>query len=391
MYVCVAGKNNIAVDVLIYLIENNNDRYELCVICNDSRTEIVGFQKSLSQCAKEHGIPIVSLSDVYEYEDLIFLSMEFDKIIRPDKFTDARLFNIHFSLLPAYKGMYTSAIPILNGERYTGVTFHRIDAGIDTGDIIDQKKIKISDDDTCRDLYIKYLQEGAKLVLENIEIVLRKEEKSKIQPAYGASYYPVGYINYENLKINFRDVAISVNRQIRAYSFREYQLPSFNNTKIISSKITDEKSVAKPGSVLFEDEICFVISTIDYNIILYKDRFDELLLDCEKGIYKGVEEICQVKEHINTCNRVGWTPLIVATYNNQYEIAEYLIDKGANVFISNYHGTNLLMYAKEVFKRYGDRNLFDLYISKGLDVNKKDDYGNSLLDYIEIERIEGLL
>ena len=391
MYVCVAGKNNIAVDVLKYLIENNNGRYELCVICNESRSEIVGFQKSLAQCAKEHDVPIVSLSDVYEYKDLVFLSMEFDKIIRPDKFTDARLFNIHFSLLPAYKGMYTSAIPILNGERNTGVTFHRIDAGIDTGDIIDQKKIIIRDDDTCRDLYIKYLQEGARLVLNNLEKIIRKEEKSEMQPAYGASYYPIGYINYKDLKLNLRDVAISVNRQVRAYSFREYQLPSFNNTNIISSKITNDKSTAKPGSVIFEDEVCFVVATIDYNIILYKDRFDELLLNCKMGGLKKVEEICQVKEHINTCDEHGWTPLIVATYNNQYGIVDYLINNGADVFVSNYHGTNLLMYAKEAFKRYGDRNLFDLYISKGLDVNKKDEYGKSLLDYIEIEKIEGLL
>lgn len=73
-------------------------------------------------------------------DDLIFISLEFDKIVNPDLFKDARLYNIHFSLLPSYKGMYTSAIPILNGEEMVGVTFHEIDKGIDTGNIIAQKK-----------------------------------------------------------------------------------------------------------------------------------------------------------------------------------------------------------------------------------------------------------
>ena len=40
--------------------------------------------------------------------------------------------------------MYTSIWPIINGENYCGVTLHEIDSGIDTGDIIDQIKVKIN-------------------------------------------------------------------------------------------------------------------------------------------------------------------------------------------------------------------------------------------------------
>ena len=58
----------------------------------------------------------------------------------PKNFLNARLYNIHFSYLPAYKGMFTSALPIKNGEVDSGVTLHKIESGIDTGDIIDQIK-----------------------------------------------------------------------------------------------------------------------------------------------------------------------------------------------------------------------------------------------------------
>ena len=69
--------------------------------------------------------------------------IEFDQIIKPTEFRSNRLFNIHFSYLPEFKGMYTSAIPILQGSTHTGVTLHGIDQGIDTGPIIAQEKFEI--------------------------------------------------------------------------------------------------------------------------------------------------------------------------------------------------------------------------------------------------------
>ena len=139
MFICVAGKNNIAVDVLEYLIRINNGRYELGVVCNKTETGKNSWQKSLRFFSQRFNVPEYHLEDMYMRDDLIFISLEFDKIVNPDLFKDARLFNIHFSLLPSYKGMYTSAIPILNGEEMVGVTFHEIDKGIDTGNINAQK------------------------------------------------------------------------------------------------------------------------------------------------------------------------------------------------------------------------------------------------------------
>lgn len=391
MNVCVAGKNNIAVEILKYLIENNHDRYDLCVICNEKRNEIEYFQKSLAACARNNNIPIVTLDDIYEYDDLIFLSMEYDKIIKPNRFKDARLFNIHFSLLPAYKGMYTSAIPILNGERYSGVTFHRIDAGIDTGDIIAQKKIEISENDTCRDLYQKYLINATILVKSCIEKVLSKAEKASRQPAEGASYYPQGYIDYKNLKLNLKNVAINVKRQVRAYSFREYQMPLFNGQNIIYCEITDTKSYNKPGTIIRENDRLYEVSTIDYNVILFKDRFKELFDSCKKGDLKKVKDICDVKMHIETKDIHGWTPLIVATYNNHLNIVKYLIKAGADIFVKNYNGTNLLMYAKEAYKQYGDRKLFELYKKLGLSMQESDEKGFNVIDYIRKDGLIALL
>ena len=156
MNLIIAGKNNIAVDVLKFALDNLN--MPIFVVLNKTENFQNNFQKSLGFYAKRWNVTIKKLEDIYDLNDSIFLSLEFDRIIKPDLFKSKNLFNIHFSLLPAYKGMYTSALPILNGEDKSGVTLHRIDSGIDTGEIIAQTEIKINYKDTARDLYIKYIE-----------------------------------------------------------------------------------------------------------------------------------------------------------------------------------------------------------------------------------------
>lgn len=380
--ICIAGKNNLAVDILEFL-HKKQGQYELCVICNERRKEIIGWQKSLERYAMENGIKQCTLEEIYLVPNLLFLSLEFDKIIKPIKFKDARLYNIHFSLLPAYKGMYTSAVPILNGEKTVGVTLHRIDEGIDTGDIIDQVSFDIEQEDTARDLYDKYMKNGTKLVIKNLEKLIENKEEAYRQPYEGASYYSKDVIDYSNLKINLNTTAEQISRQIKAFSFREYQMPKVNGYEIIESEITHIKSKAKPGTVIVDNQSSILAATIDYNIILYKDRFNELLENCKEGNLQGVMDVCTCKRHINVQNERGWTPLIVATYYGHKEIVKWLIANGADIEITNYNGTNLLMYAKESYIKSGDAELFALYRKLGLNIYEADNYGMNVLDYIK--------
>jgi methionyl-tRNA formyltransferase len=65
-------------------------------------------------------------------------------------------FNIHGSLLPKYRGRTPHVWAIINNEKQTGITAHLIDEGCDTGHIIDQVPVKISESDTGNDLLKKY-------------------------------------------------------------------------------------------------------------------------------------------------------------------------------------------------------------------------------------------
>ena len=173
MRLYIAGKNNIAVEGLLMALElREKYRFDIGVICNKTETGVNGWQRSLRWYAQKFGVKEYKLEDIYDIEDSVFLSLEYDSIVDVKKFKTKRLYNIHYSMLPYYKGMYTSAIPLLNGESSSGVTLHCLDAGIDTGNIIAHKKFKIEKDDTCRDLYFKYTTNAMELLKDNIEMLI---------------------------------------------------------------------------------------------------------------------------------------------------------------------------------------------------------------------------
>ena len=381
--VCVAGKNDIAVNVLEHLISIQEDRFDLVVSCNRNEDGENTWQKSLRFFAKQWGIKEVSLEELYEIPNLVFLSLEYDRIIRPHKFATKQLYNIHFSALPKYKGMYTSALPLLNDESEGGVTFHCIESGIDTGAIIRQKLFEIEESCTSRDLYLKCIKYGTETVIAEIENVLNDACVSTPQPAEHSTYYSKAAIDYSNLTIDTNTTAYGIGRQIRAFTFREYQLPKICDTTIFDYEITNVLSTEKPGTVLETDEMFVKIATVDYDMILYVDQFEHILDACTTGDLAYVQRVPRVEKYLEQKNRKGWNPLIVATYNNQKEMVEYLLSLGSDIHVTNHNGTNLLMYAKNAYLNTDDTDLLERVRVMGIMPDEKDYMGLDLYQYIE--------
>jgi len=76
--------------------------------------------------------------------------------------------NVHGSLLPKYRGAAPIQWAVANGETETGVTTMRLDAGLDTGDILLMDRISISPDTTSAELYPQLAQVGARLLLRTL-------------------------------------------------------------------------------------------------------------------------------------------------------------------------------------------------------------------------------
>jgi methionyl-tRNA formyltransferase len=98
--------------------------------------------------------------------------------------------NVHTSLLPRYRGAAPIQWAILNGDRETGVTIMRMDAGLDTGDILAQERTVIESQDTGETLHDRLAKMGAALLVRTIPDYVVGKLPPRPQPAEGFSYAP---------------------------------------------------------------------------------------------------------------------------------------------------------------------------------------------------------
>ncbi len=99
--------------------------------------------------------------------------------------------NLHASLLPKYRGAAPIQWAIASGESITGVTTMRIDAGLDTGDILLQKEIPISHEDTAETLAPVLAEVGAELMVETIRVLESGEVRPLPQDDAKATLAPI--------------------------------------------------------------------------------------------------------------------------------------------------------------------------------------------------------
>lgn len=379
--IVIAGKNDIAVHGLLLAIEHF-DISAIIVVVNKNDRGIDGWQRSLIKVAKENSIAIKTLDEVYETKIDLFLSLEFDQIVKPEKLKTDNIYNIHFSELPKYKGMYTSVWPILYADSQSGVTLHKIDTGIDTGDIIAQKTFKLSENDRSQDCYRKYIDSSKDLLSEWFVKIINNKIQPKKQLAINSTYFSKKTIDYSDLSIDFDKTAWQIQRQIYAFSFRPYQLLSMNGKNISDVKIKLEKSKLKPGTIIFENEDCFTVSTIDYDIELYCDKLALFLEAIPTMSVDTFSKNLITTLGVNDRNDKGWSPIIVAAYHGRRELVNFLLQNGANINDRNYRGTTVLMYAKDYALENNDSDFFKYLIEQGADISMKDWSGKSLDEYI---------
>jgi methionyl-tRNA formyltransferase len=266
---CIAGKNRIAVEAL-ELLRARATGADLCALPNPSDDGRDGWQPSFRNACTRLRMPMVTVSDLAGVDDLVLVSLEYERLLPVGEFRSKRLFNVHFSLLPRYRGAYTSIWPILNGEQSSGVTLHFIDAGIDTGDIVAQSAFMIGENDTSRDLYFKYMHHGIELLKANLDRIMDGRTKGQPQAASRASFYSRRSLDFADIRIDLKRCAQQVHDQVRAFCFPEYQLPELLGFRIAGSRITATRSQHRPGHLVESTREHLEVATIDYNVRLLR-------------------------------------------------------------------------------------------------------------------------
>ncbi|HXF42207.1 MAG TPA: methionyl-tRNA formyltransferase [Pyrinomonadaceae bacterium] len=167
--------------------------------------------------------------------------------------------NVHFSLLPKYRGAAPVNWAIINGETITGVTTMLMDEGLDTGDILLQKQVEIGSEETSVTLLERLAVLGGDLLVETIEKLPEIEPKQ--QRHSEATYARI--LKKEDGLIDWSLRASEIINRIRGLQPSPGAF-SFLNGKRISlvkaSEIAPTDSIETPGEVLVATKTQLIIS-----------------------------------------------------------------------------------------------------------------------------------
>lgn len=220
------------------------------IIANTDDMGLDTWHESLVKLAKENSLPVIQnkkvkskeiINEIKKLKPEIIFCIGATQIIPEDilKIPTLGCLNIHPALLPKYRGRYSTALAIFNGEKETGATVHWMDAGIDSGPTIIQKKITIEDTDTAKTLYDKFTKVGEDLFVKFLKKWLSgKKILSRPQNESKATYYPKGLPNQG--QINWSWSGKKVFNFIRAMTFEPFPPVSIKigNKKMV---IVDKK------------------------------------------------------------------------------------------------------------------------------------------------------
>ncbi len=163
--------------------------------------------------------------------------------------------NVHGSLLPKYRGAAPMQRAIIDGEDETGITIMYMDVGLDTGDMLKKRAVKIEPDDDFENIHDKLADCGAKLLLEVIDEISSGTNTREKQDESLATY--AKKIEKSDCLIDFSRPAKQIHDRIRGLS----PIPlSFTHTpdgkllKVVKSRLVSSGGViGKAGEVISVD------------------------------------------------------------------------------------------------------------------------------------------
>lgn len=178
--------------------------------------------------------------------------------------------NLHFSLLPSWRGAAPVQRAILHGDHPLGVTVFALDAGMDTGPIYVQREVKTDPDSNAGEILEAMAAMGPEVISETLHLI-RSSISPTAQESARASYAPK--ISKQEAQINWNRSALEVDRLIRAFTpepgawttFRESSI-RVGRARLISSPL-----VAEPGQIVVQN--------------------GNLLISCAEGEMLFVEEV----------------------------------------------------------------------------------------------------
>jgi len=229
MRIVFCGTPLFAVPTLKFLVEQSD--FEIAaVITQPDRARGRGQEVSFSpvkEAAAEAGIPVHQPEKIRapEAQELLqTIAPDAIVIIAYGQIIPARLLpiprlgwiNLHASLLPKYRGAAPINWAIVNGETKTGVTSMRIDAGMDTGEMLLQRELEIGPAETAPELAARMSELGAPVMAETLRGLAADTIAGRAQDGAKASMAPM--LKREDGRVDWRRPAQEIFNRIRGFA-----------------------------------------------------------------------------------------------------------------------------------------------------------------------------
>ncbi len=155
--------------------------------------------------------------------------------------------NLHFSLLPAWRGAAPVQHAILHGDEVTGATTFRLEAGMDTGPVFGVTTEDVRPTDTSGDLLERLAVAGAGLLVATLDGIEEGALEPRPQPADGVSMAPK--ITVADARVDWTAPALHVDRRIRACTPAPGAWTTFRDKRVKLGPVTPTDETLAPGEV----------------------------------------------------------------------------------------------------------------------------------------------
>ena len=229
----------------------------------------------VKEVAVAAGIPVLQperikrpeeTAKLLEYPADIYVVAAFGQILSKEILEQPKYgcINVHASLLPKYRGASPIQRVILDGEKETGITIMQMNEGLDTGDILYQKKYELAPDETFETLHDRLMDLGGQALLEALPLI----EEGKITPVTQddslSCYAPL--IKKEDGLIDFKKTAVQIDAQIRAFNPwpGAFTRLEGKTLKIWEASLCEKGG--KPGEIIDVDKNSFTVACSEGSI-----------------------------------------------------------------------------------------------------------------------------
>jgi len=221
-------------------------------------------QSAVGEWAHAHNVPVVkpgsSLDLLKELDGLDLVITIGYGVILPIAVLSIPKFgfiNLHFSLLPAWRGAAPVPRAILNGDTTSGVSVFQLDAGMDTGPIFVSRQMEIDRNENAGQLLERMAAVGPEVISQALELIAHKRPPVP-QESKGVSY--AAKISREDSRIDWTQSALVVDRQVRAYTPEPgaWTLWRGQSLRISKADIATSETSLMPGEISKLDNILLV-------------------------------------------------------------------------------------------------------------------------------------